>query len=55
MLHVLVQDSTVICIWVGLCLIDVKIFEKMDTTQVSNEIKELIRVHGIHPNNIISR
>lgn len=47
------QDKTVICIWVGLCLIDVKIFEKMDTAQVSNEIKELIRVHGIHPNNIV--
>ena len=47
------QDSTVICIWVGLCLIDVKVFKKMDTVQVSNEIKELIRLHGIHPNNII--
>ena len=47
------QDKTVICIWVGLCLIDVKIFEKMDTAQVSNEIKELIRIHGIHPNNIV--
>jgi len=47
------QDSTVICIWVGLCLIDVKIFKKFDTVQVSNEIKELIRIHGIHPGNIV--
>ncbi len=47
------QDSTVICIWVGLCLIDVKVFKKMDTVQVSNEIKELIRLHGIHPSNIV--
>lgn len=46
-------DSTVICIWVGLCLIDIKIFKKLDTTEVSNEIKELVRIHGIHPQNII--
>jgi phage terminase large subunit len=47
------KDSTVVCIWVGLCLIDVKIFKKLDTSQVSNEIKELIRIHGIHPGNIV--
>lgn len=47
------QDKTVICIWVGLCLIDIKVFEKLDTVQVSNEIKDLIRIHGIHPQNII--
>ena len=47
------QDKTVISIWVGLCLIDIKIFEKLDTVEVSNEIKELIRIHGVHPNNII--
>jgi len=47
------QDSTVICIWVGLCLMDVKVFKKLDTTQVSNEIKELMRIHGIHPGNVI--
>lgn len=47
------SDKTVICIWVGLCVIDIKVFEKLDTVQVSNEIKELIKVHGIHPNNII--
>jgi len=47
------QDKTVICIWVGLCLIEIKIFEKLDTVQVSNEIKDLIKIYGIHPNNII--
>lgn len=47
------QDKTVICVWVGLVVIEVKIYEKLDTVQVSNEIKELIRIHGIHPNNIV--
>jgi len=47
------SDKTVICIWVGLCLVDIKIFEKMDTVQVSNEIKTLIQLHGVHPNNIV--
>jgi PBSX family phage terminase large subunit len=47
------SDKTVICIWVGLCLTEIKIFEKLDTVQVSNEIKDLIKTYGIHPNNII--
>ena len=47
------DDSTVICIWVGLCLIDIKQFKKMDTVEISNEIKNLTQVHGIHPNNVI--
>ena len=47
------QDKTVICVWVGLCVVDIKVFEKLDTVQVSNEIKELIRIHGIHPNNVV--
>lgn len=47
------QDKTVICVWVGLCVVDIKVYEKYDTVQVSNEIKELIRIHGIHPNNVV--
>jgi len=47
------DDSTVICVWIGLCLIDVKVLKKLDTVEVSNEIKELIRIHGIHPGNIV--
>lgn len=47
------EDKTVICIWVGLCLIDVKIFSKVNTVDIANEIKSLTQVHGIHPNNII--
>ncbi len=47
------SDSTIICIWVGLTIIDIKEFKKLDTVQVSNEIKDLIRMYGIHPGNII--
>jgi hypothetical protein len=47
------SDSTVVCVWVGLCLIDVKIYNKMDTVEVTNEIKTLQQIHGVHPNNII--
>lgn len=47
------SDTTVICVWVGLTVVDIKVFEKLDTVQVSNEIKELIRLHGIHPNNVV--
>ena len=47
------QDKTIICIWSGLCLLDIKVFEKIDTVQVSNEIKELMRIHSISPNNVV--
>lgn len=47
------QDKTVICVWVGLCVVDIKVYEKLDTVQVSQEIKELIRIYGIHPNNVV--
>jgi len=47
------SDSTVVCVWVGLCLIDIKVYTKMDTVEVSNEIKTLQQIHGVHPSNII--
>ena len=47
------QDSTVICVWVGLCLVDIKVFKQKSTTEVSDEIRYLMGEHGIHPNNIV--
>jgi hypothetical protein len=47
------DDRTVICIWVGLVLVDIKTFSKLDTVEVSDNIKSLIRSHGIHPQNVI--
>ena len=47
------SDSTVIVVWVGLTIVDIKVLKKLDTVEVSNEIRDLIKFHGIHPNNII--
>ena len=47
------DDKTVVCVWSGLNLVDVKVYSKMDTVQVSNEIKTLQQIHGVHPSNII--
>ena len=47
------DDRSVVMIWVGLCVIECKIFRKIPTTQLSEEIKMLASIHGIHPNNMI--
>ena len=47
------DDRSVVMIWVGLCVIECKIYRKIPTTQLSEEIKMLASVHGIHPNNMI--
>jgi phage terminase large subunit len=47
------DDRSVIMIWVGLVLIESKIYTKLSTTELSSQIRDLIRSHGIHPQNII--
>ena len=47
------DDRTVICIWVGLVLVDIKTYSKLNTVEVSDNIKSLIQSHGIHPQNVI--
>jgi len=47
------DDRTVISIWVGLILIDLKVFHKLGVVEVSEEIKSLVKLHGIHPQNIV--
>lgn len=46
-------DRSVIFIWSGLVVVDCKIYTKLSTTELSSEIKDLIRSHGIHPMNVI--
>jgi phage terminase large subunit len=48
------SDRSVVMIWVGLCLIECHIFQKIDTVQLSDEIKDLIKFHGIHIRNVIT-
>lgn len=48
------SDSTVISIWVGLTIVEIIKYNKIDTLTLSNHIKELIAIHGIHPNQVIA-
>jgi hypothetical protein len=47
------DDRSVVMIWLGLVVIECHVYTKLSTVQLSDEIKELIKFHGIHPNNII--
>lgn len=47
------SDQSIISIWVGLCLIDIKVYEKLKTTQLSAEIESLIKSHNIKRTNVI--
>lgn len=47
------SDTSVIVVWVGLCVVDIKEFNKIDTVQLSDEIKVNMKTYGIHPNNIV--
>jgi hypothetical protein len=47
------SDRTVISIWDGLILIDLKVFHKLSVVEVSEEIKSLIQLYKIHPQNVI--
>lgn len=48
------SDSTVISIWVGLTVVEIIKYNKIDTLTLSNHIKELISKHGIHPQQVIA-
>jgi hypothetical protein len=48
------SDSTVISIWVGLTIVEVIKYNKIDTLTLSQHIKELISKHGIHPQQVIA-
>ena len=46
-------DRSVISIWSGLVVLEVLVYTKLSTTELSDEIRELIGKWGIHPTNII--
>jgi len=46
-------DRSVAIVWSGLVAIEVFIYSKLSTTELSAEIKELIAKYGIHPTNVI--
>jgi len=47
------SDRSVAIVWDGLVVLEVLIYTKLSTTELSSEIKELIAKYGVHPNNVI--
>jgi hypothetical protein len=47
------SDRSVVVIWSGLVVLEVFIYSKLSTTQLSSEIQELISKYGIHPSNCV--
>jgi hypothetical protein len=47
-------DSTVICIWVGLVVVEIIKFHKMDGDTLYHNVTELIAKHKIHPSQVIA-
>lgn len=47
------DDRSVVFIWVGLVAISCHVYRKLSTTELYDEIKDLIKFHGIHPQNVI--
>ena len=47
------SDRSVVVIWSGLVVLEVFIYTKLSTTELSSQIRELIQKYGIHPSNIV--
>jgi hypothetical protein len=47
------SDRSVAVIWVGNVIIDIYVYSKLSTVELSEEVKELIQKHKVHPNNVI--
>ena len=46
-------DRSVVVVWSGLVALEVKVYTKLSTTELSTEIKDIMRMYGIHPTNVI--
>lgn len=47
------DDRSVVMIWVGLVVVECHVYRKLSTTELSTEIRDLIRFHGIHSQSVI--
>ena len=47
------DDRSVVMIWVGLVVVECHVYRKLSTTELSSNIQDLMRSHGIHPNQCI--
>lgn len=48
------SDTSVAVVWVGLTIVEIVRYKKIDTVELTNNIKELIAKHGIHPSQVIA-
>lgn len=46
-------DRSVVVVWSGLVALEVKVYTKLSTTELSTEITDIMRMYGIHPTNVI--
>jgi phage terminase large subunit len=46
-------DRSVAIVWSGLVVLEVFVYTKLSTVELSSEIKELIAKYGVHPNNVV--
>jgi hypothetical protein len=47
------SDRSVAVVWNGLVVLEVLIYTKLSTVELSSEIRELIAKYGVHPTNVI--
>jgi hypothetical protein len=47
------SDRSVAIVWSGLVVLEVFVYSKLSTVELSSEIKELIQKYGVHPTNVI--
>jgi hypothetical protein len=47
------SDRSVAIVWSGMVVLEVFVYSKLSTVELSSEIKELIQKYGVHPNNVV--
>jgi phage terminase large subunit len=47
------SDRSVAIVWNGLVVLECLVYNKLSTTDLSGQIRELIQKYGVHPNNVI--
>jgi hypothetical protein len=47
------SDRSVATVWVGLVVVQVYVYTKLSTTELSDEIRQLMMLHKVHPSNLI--
>jgi hypothetical protein len=46
-------DRSVACVWVGLTVVEILVYSKLSTVELSSEIRNLIAKYGVHPGQVI--